>query len=364
MNATTDYAPDVLLPDSWYPHSIQSELIRTGIRMPVYAVALEQRLGLTPGSLPCNLFGMCYIAGLPNDICPIQDDMWRAHGSPIHDRYKMSHDTKMLLVLTPPLSLFDSEHRFGFKLEWHVDSNSAQPDFPDSVVKCDYLPKSFASEVTHIMAASLITLSDAVEGMNTPGFHVVGVRLNPLTSGLYNIAMFLVVKGRPTPDFAYQKYVDMTSRYPYVVTRGLHNPRIRVIPDPRVFMNGLFGDAGRVIEVQGISPKTSLNDQAHKLIFDYIQPLICKHLENVHFQYVKIDKAQAKLLIGVEYKDPNNVYTTTEQTSDLLDLSLSTQCQAPQCCAAFREMLNMVGCSFNSVKAYKRKVWVYQTPLL
>lgn len=276
--------PDVLLPDEWYSHRIQSEFFRAGLRMPVYADALSAKLGVP---VPHDDHGMCFIPGIGDDLIA---ELWRSHGSPMHDRFTQEN---LCVLASPPLCLFDNTHLVGAHVQ--VDASGE----PTRVVSMDSLPRDFNREVTSSICLAFTTFVNNV----TDGY-VVGARLNMLSSGLQNVVVFVHVPGgAPLTRQVYLPVLEHIRRaYDYTPPRCFGSGkdlRIRVIPRPVEHLDGFFGDLGKVICVS----VDKIRDACYNQAFDMVQQILSTHMDDMVFRYLKMDKARDVVIIAVQHRD-------------------------------------------------------------
>ena len=288
---------DVLLPEEWYSHALQSALFGAGLRVPVYADALSDELK-TRGFLgpdekvPANELGICFIPGIPNEF---MYHMMRTYGTPITE---MAIRQRTVVVITPPLACFDNNHILGAKVV--TDHNSGEPLM---VLHKDAPPASLEYDVQHAFCHLHAAMAKMFPG--NP-FDFIGARLNPLTSGLQNIVCHL----RLAYDIkeTEQRYIDTSEVVMNLTDAYTPNVRTRIIPMPSMdaFLDNAYNI--RVVVGQGDLPYVTRYDSFTSL-FDGAQDFINRAFEGaLSFRHVKVNKNAGELVICVH--DPTFKYET------------------------------------------------------
>jgi hypothetical protein len=195
---------DNLLPNHWYSHSVQAELLGAGIKVPVYEDSLAKAIGIDEGKYTKKIG---YIADFGDKSV---DKIYDLDANPL----AFEDPSKMCILITPPIPGFSYE-KFMYGIEI-TNRNGELVNVVDG-----YLPTSFRMNARYVQEVALNTLQHHLKvEEHHDKFVIVGARLNPLSSGKANIAIFLKFE-RECP-YKYQTYRDIPDSY----------LKIRIIPRP------------------------------------------------------------------------------------------------------------------------------------
>lgn len=264
------YIPDFLLPDSWYPHEMQSELLAAKIKTPVYTSGLS-------AFLDCDVpdTDVVFVPAFGgSSLRHIYD---ATGGNPIAS---IPRDD-MCVIITPTLAKFSyskTVHGVPVRVRDMLSDEEAN-DFSDEeleeilAVEPGHLPSGFRENALDIQQLALTTVADHAGGWP---FAVLGAKLSPLTSGKGNIAIFVQFpRGCP---FDKQVYLD-SGVYDNDMKRNI---QIRVIPRPVVTS---FDDelCGVKFTMKFLSVDNALFDKA----FPLIQHVISKTFVASNLRFIK-----------------------------------------------------------------------------
>lgn len=295
---------DVMLPEEWYSHPLQSALFGAGLRVPVFADALTKEL-VSRGFLgpddkvPADYRGVCYIPGIPNEFLY---HILRTYGTPLTE---MAPRERTVVVITPPVACFDNHHLLGAKVV--LDKASGDPLM---VLHKDDPPPTLEYDVHHAFQHAICAMSKMFPGVP---FEFMGARLNNLASGLQNIACYL----RLAQDIneGDQRYIDTSEVVSSIDGGHRAYVRTRVIPMPSM---EAFMDNGFLVRVSIDASDHCIicNNDYFTSIFDGAQAFINTGFGgDLSFRHVKVNKSQGEIVICVH--DPAFKYETGTLTDTI-----------------------------------------------
>lgn len=240
---------DCMLPDSWFDHYTQSQLIMAGIKYPVYTNALKQ---VYPEGTYMPTANIVYV--------PHFGDMTFDH---LGENVLAGEDqSTMCILITPPIPGFNyDKFRHGIVGE-------------DGEVTPGYLPDNFVQMATHCIQISFDALHHQLYQMmdNPPAYTVMGAKLSPLSSGKANIALFIKFHTYESP-FQIQSYYDIPSS----------NLKIRVIPKPIITRTANEKLYEVTITFDALNPDNALFQHAHA-----VGSRIVSHDLKLNFKHAKV----------------------------------------------------------------------------
>jgi hypothetical protein len=295
----------VMFPSTWFSHKLQSDLFKAGLCMPVYANAFEDVFGLASGSVPKDVFGVCMVPGFATEDCKVMDDLKHIQGCPLYDRYWNSPDKMLYALVSPPLSMFDHLHRVGHKVTL---VNQA----PSTVTLYESVPYHFIQEVHHLLNSCIGRFA---HDMNAK-VSLVGAKLNPLSSGRYNIVLFVITPKPPNPQTSsFQKM----HQYYIADNESALMSKFRVIPLPDTRVD--HHDTVLKLCFSPACDVVTQDDDLHARVFANVQPVIQVFNSSfdsfIQFRYVRINthsgSHQPVIIIGIVDKNPN--YNETQDVT-------------------------------------------------
>ena len=258
---------DCMLPDSWYDHHTQSQLLMAGIKYPVYTRELQK---IFPHGTQLPNTPIVYV--------PHFGDLSFDH---LGDNVLANENTDNIIILvTPPIPGFNYD-----KFTHGIINNEL--DTPTQ----GFLPHNFVQNATHTIQISFDALHHQLyQIMDTPPtYHVLGAKLSPLSSGKANIALFLKFNSYDSP-FLSQSYYDIPG----------HNLKIRIIPKPIITPNSNTTLHQFTVSFQVLNPDNNLFHQAHQ-----VGSKIIPHLTAYNFKHAKV-LANKVFLVAHSTKAPLN----------------------------------------------------------
>lgn len=271
--------PDLLLPNSWFPHEMQAEMLAANIKTPVYTAGLADKLGYQIPSYP--------IVCVPSFGGTTLRNVYTATGGNPLANY---NNKNLCVVMTPTINKFSyskTVHGVPMKVKDMIDEGDAEAlgdDILEELVAAEqgHLPPGFREDCIDIQQIAM----DTIMAFTDQRFEVVATKLSPLSSGKGNIAIFLnFPSGCP---FDQQQFLDsgVTDR-----ESNLKTIQIRVIPSPIV---------SRFDEPQnGIKFAINFLDVDNHLFnkaFPLIQHVIMVALPGANLRYAKPDSRNRQLV--------------------------------------------------------------------
>lgn len=240
---------DCLLPDTWYDHHTQSQLLKAGIKYPVFTNALQQLFPLGT-QLP----------SAPIVYVPHFGDLSFDH---LGDNVLAKENNNNIIILvTPPIPGFNyDKFTHGIFDEYN------------ETVTHGYLPHNFVDMATQTIDIAFNAFHAQLYNiMDTPpSYQVLGAKLSPLSSGKANIALF--IKFNQQSPFISQAYYDIPG----------HNLKIRIIPNPIITHNSNTKIHQLTISFNVINPDNNLFHHAHQ-----VASKIIPHITLYNFKHAKV----------------------------------------------------------------------------
>lgn len=290
MAAAVPRIYECVLPEQWYSHEVQNELLAAGIKMPVYKEDLAKVMADLDGMDPeaIRLPGssdIVYVPHFGDKSLEIIHDTKR--GNPLAE----FDQSKMCILITPPIIGLDYA-KFKHGIPVLGDDICDDPEIAEELVTVvnGYLPYSFRESALHAQDVSLRTFMRAMNYAHK--FEIVGAKLSPLSSGKANIAMF--IKFDKECPFDQQIYIPI---------RG-SNMKIRVIPKPIIVNNSSESMKNIEIVVNVANVDESLFDYAHTFANNIIT-----HDLKINLKHVRVDKANKNLIIVGHSRGEININT-------------------------------------------------------
>ena len=238
-----------MLPESWYDHHTQSQLLLAGIKYPVYTKALQN---IFPQDTPLPAAPIVYV--------PHFGDLSFDH---IGDNVLANEPNDNIIILvTPPIPGFNYD-KFTHGILDHNEDSPTQ----------GYLPDNFVDMASHTIQISFDALHHQLyQIMDTPPpYTVLGAKLSPLSSGKANIALF--IKFNTHSPFITQAYYDIPGHY----------LKIRIIPKPIIIQNSTQKLHELTISFTVFNPDNQLFQHAHQ-----VGSKLIPHLTGYNFKHAKV----------------------------------------------------------------------------
>ena len=286
-NKSTAVIHDTFFSTNWHPAHYQAELIKAGIKMPVYKDSLLATLGedqATGLPLPGRT-DMVYVPHFGDHCLDIIYDALPGMGNPLAQEDR----SRLCLLITPPIMGFDY-NKFCNGIPILGDDVCEDAEVREDLfgVMDGYLPDNFVENALHVQHISFDALQYHLANMSPYNnrFHVLGAKLSPLSSGKANIAIFLKFEGKC--PLSKQQYLDIPG------VPG--NMKIRVIPEPIVTENSLAAPNTLDIVVTVANPNDKLFDYAYK----FANNLVSHDMRDLDLQlrHIRTDKATGSLVIA------------------------------------------------------------------
>lgn len=288
MNTTNNMfnAINFLLPDSYYPHDMQAEMLAANVRTPIFTKGLDKFLGYDVPSA-----GMVYVASFGGKT--LRHIYEATGGNPLAS---FNRDN-LCLVITPTLSKFSyskTVHGAPLKVRDMLTeeecSDMTDEELDDIIgVEPGHLPSGFRQNALEVERIALKTIEDATCGQP---FTVVGSKLSPLTSGKGNIAIFVYFPhGCP---FKKQEFLD-SGEYDCEMNRNI---KIRVIPRPVI---SPFDDdmCGVKFDIKFID----IDNKLFEMAFPLLQHAIATTFEGSNLRFIKPNMATKELTGLIQVND-------------------------------------------------------------
>ena len=196
----------------------QIKLIDAGIVYPACSKGYMQYLGEDTAIMSAK---HVYVPNVGNKLLDIIHDQPMSTGNPL----AFENASDMCLVITPPIAGFDYDKFANGNVLYGKHYGCFDEDVIDEpVTACPgYLPEYFVENARHVQALAINAIAQVTRGNHQ--FEVVGAKLNPLSSGMGNIVMY--VKFPMGCPFNTQSY------FPIYGT----NMKVRVVPKPFITKN-------------------------------------------------------------------------------------------------------------------------------
>lgn len=274
--------PDVMMPDSWYPHDMQSKLFAASIKMPVNNNEnLSKILGYTLPSKSKFVY-------LPSFGDFSLNHIYEATGGNPISQFDRS---KLCIAITPTIEKF-SYSKTVHGIPTHVrevvdDVSGLDEDLLNEVLYIE--PGYFPNEFVPSSRDAVSTTIESVKKYTDQNFEILGSKLSPLSSGKGNIAVFLYFpNGCP---FENQMFIN--SSYD-------DNTKIRIIPNPIISPCDFYNPAAK-ITLKFIDVDNNLYEST----FAYIRNTIgsCIDTSN-NLRFIKMDKKTNSIYAVVQLVNP------------------------------------------------------------
>lgn len=267
---TMTKAIDYLLPDNWYDHHTQAQLILAGIKYPVYTNALKQ---VFPEGTQLPSAPIVYV--------PHFGDLSFDH---LGDNVLANENSDNICILvTPPIPGFNYD-KF---IHGIFDENQ------DQLPTQGYLPHNFVDMATHTIKISFDALHAQLYQImdSPPPYTVLGAKLSPLSSGKANVALFIKFNTYDNP-FVNQSYYDIPG----------HNLKIRIIPKPIITINKFTKLHELHISFDILNPDNQLFQHAHQ-----VGSIIIPHdIQKYNFKHAKVNNGNKVVLVAHSTTPINN----------------------------------------------------------
>lgn len=204
---------------------VQVLLTMAGVYMPVYAGSIRAKGWRVPAHVRDD--DLVNVPAMGDRAIENLYDATPEFGNPLADE----DPERMCLVISPPIKGF----RYDLAVNGipvlvddliDVDGDEDLEEFKNDVVgaKDGYLPPGFVDAAKHVQDMSLSVLYEAA--MGAP-IEILGARLNPLSSGLANIVMFVKFTRSPCPFGSQQMYLPIPET----------NMKVRIVGQPIIVKN-------------------------------------------------------------------------------------------------------------------------------
>jgi hypothetical protein len=259
---TSSPATDVMFDNDWHPHATQYQLLKTGLKAPVYSKGLST---LIPGFPENHKDEIVYVPFLGDNSIK---QAWQASGgNPLANEDR----EKLCLLISPVIIGFNYDDVFY----GHVDSED------DELVTRTEIPSYFERNVYQTIDFTVRAFSQ----VTTQPYQILASKLNPLSSGKANIVMY--IKFSHYCEFDRQTYYTPEG----FVSRMKNTPKIRIIPKPYITK---FGEPE-----QGY--KFTFNfmngdEEIYKHMFHTLQTFVERDL-NLHLRHIKGNTAGNTLTV-------------------------------------------------------------------
>ena len=208
----------VLVKDEHISTEDQIKLIDAGIVYPVDSKAYLSYLGDDVNVISNKVV---YVPNIGDRLVDVIHDQPAGSGNPL----AAHNQSDMCLVITPPIQGFDYDKFANGNVMYPKHFGCLDQDiFSTPVAACrGYLPEHFVENAQRVKNITLETIAQ-LSKEDAP-FEVVGAKLNPLSSGMGNIVLY--VKFPMGCPFNQQQYVPI---------RGT-NMKVRIVPTPFITKN-------------------------------------------------------------------------------------------------------------------------------
>lgn len=276
---------DILLPHEWYDHMIQTELIKSNIKMPVVTTVLkelliERDLVGVDEHVPSGPDGVSYVPGIGDEFLA---ECYRRGGNPLEH-----NNTNVIVLISPPLYCFDNTHWFGSKVITDDYDNLVL------VAQKDNMPGDFQQHVSRCISHIRMALDKTVPNTN---YEILGTRLNQLTSGMRNLVCYVKLE-HPTV-LTKHMYVD-TSEIDHKWNPNSYS-RTRLIPKPCLTSNN------KCFLLKFSMKDTDRDNGTFLRYFDNVQDVVNDILPGLSFKHLKMNKNENKVVVCLQ--DPSNTVT-------------------------------------------------------
>lgn len=281
---------DVMMPDEWFPHETQFELLAAGLKAPVNVNGLSTIL---PGFPEEQLAGRCATVSMPFIADDAIKHVWRATGG---NPLAREPRDKMCLLITPVVPGVSYDNVFygrpAYKKELDGGEGEDQQTFT-----LDRLPRYFRRNVLQTVHYSLAALRE----LTRQPYQILAAKLNPLSSGKANIVLFL--RFANFCEFERQMYYT-PERVQVPITGGAQDaskPKIRIIPRPIVTP---FGEPERGFKVtfEFLSSDGDLFGALYNTLRNFAEGTL-----GLHMRHIKCDPANNKISVVGQVTEKTDV---------------------------------------------------------
>jgi hypothetical protein len=252
----------------------QIKLIDAGIVHPVDSKAYLGYLGDDVNVISSKTV---YVPHIGDRLVDVIHDQPLGSGNPLASE----NQNDMCLVITPPIQGFDYDKFANGNVLYPKHFGCLDPEIysdPVSAVR-GYLPENFVENAQHVKAMTLQTLAQLTR-QDAP-FEVVGAKLNPLSSGLGNIVLFVKFSGGC--PFNSQTYVPIYGT----------NMKVRIVPKPFITKNSSTKMYNIEVGIKVQNPDAGLFDSVYK----YASSVIERDLKG-KLKHVRTNKSDGSMIIA------------------------------------------------------------------
>ena len=242
---------DVLMPDEWHPHDIQHQLIKAGIKYPI-----KYHLGRN-----------CYMPAFGDLSMRYMIQETGGNALSGEDR------SKICLVITHPVHGFNYEKAmFGYPMR-------------DGRFIEGFFPETFYTQARSAQKNAI----DELVALTDQKYEVLGAKLNPLSSGLANIVL----------------YVRFKQACPF--EKQFYSNRIRFVPSPLI---AEFEEPAKCFKV--MIEFLNTDDGVFKESYDFVQN-ISTNVLGCRLRHVKHVKAKNELHVLSQIEDDSVLHKVEDK---------------------------------------------------
>lgn len=276
----------VLLKDEHIAINDQIKLIDAGIVYPVDSKAYLSYLGDNVSTISNKVV---YVPNIGDRLVDLIHDQPASSGNPL----SAHNQGEMCLVITPPIQGFDYDKFANGNVLYPKHFGCLDQDiFSTPVAACNgYLPDHFVENVHHVKNMTLHTIAQLAE--EDAPFEVVGAKLNPLSSGMGNIVLY--VKFPMGCPWSQQQYLPI---------RGT-NMKVRIVPKPFITKNSDTKIFNIDVNVKVSNP----DEYMFQKMYNYAVMMVDKDM-HCKLKHVRTLKSDGSLIIAGHSLKPIDLNAT------------------------------------------------------